>query len=129
MGSPGFFQFRTTFDRKRYQIYLIASFTHAGNIPFPATECVTAILRTNERKSLRHLFFQVFLKEDIESQREMYKYDQEADRTNLKRLLRDSLLRNDVQHQISKLTPEESAALRSAVSLVRASSLSCIGWA
>ncbi|OCB89265.1 kinase-like protein [Sanghuangporus baumii] len=58
-----------------------------------------------------------FLREDIESQREMYKSDQEADRINVKRLLRDSLRRSDVRQQLSKLTPDEFAALRSAISL------------
>lgn len=61
---------------------------------------------------------QGFLREDMETQREIYRSDQEADRVSVKRLLRDCLRKNDIQRQISKLAPEETSALISAIKLV-----------
>lgn len=62
---------------------------------------------------------QVFLREDIEAQREIYLSDREVDRVNLKRLLRDCIRRNDSQQLLSDMTSEMIFALRDAVDLVR----------
>ena len=58
------------------------------------------------------------MREDIETQREIYKADHNADLGNLKRLLRDCLRRNDASQQLSRLSPKEISALRGATNLV-----------
>ncbi|EJD04727.1 kinase-like protein [Fomitiporia mediterranea MF3/22] len=58
-----------------------------------------------------------FMREDIETQREIYKADHNADLGNLKRLLRDCLRKNDLSQQLSRLSPQEVSALRSAINL------------
>ena len=63
---------------------------------------------------------QSFLREDMEAQREIYRSVQEADRVNVKILLRDCLRKNDIQCQISKLANEEITALINAIRTVGA---------